>query len=232
MTDIDFIVQHMIEQANELDTRGRFAEANKIDRYAKRIVTSGYGGGVAEYVGKLLELARSKGIDYMKERMQESRIVTLNDGTPVIKQNDAQGFIDAVVSRAKALKLPETKGLAPNAPGKMDAQWSGESTKRMEEIESGKSSWLNQSKPYTDAVSEKKVKRQTWTPPVAPTPKVESPKKSPVALTPKSDNTKKPPTTKTPKVDNSKNPLTEHIFTQAPKVDNSKKSPTYNPFTG
>lgn len=155
----------MIEQANELDAKGRFAEAHKLDRYAERIVTAGYGGGVAEYIGKLLELARSKGIDYMKSRMEESRIVTLNDGTPILKRDDAPQLIQAVVARAKALKLPETKGLAPNAPGKIDARWSGESANRMDEIASGKSSWLNQAKPFPDAMEEKKRKKFQWNPP-------------------------------------------------------------------
>lgn len=190
MTDIEFIVQHMLEQATELDTRGRLAEANRIDRYAKRIVTSGYGGGVAEYVGKLLELARSKGIDYMQERMKESRIVTLNDGTPVIKQNDSPGFISAVVARAKALKLPETKGLTPNAPGKMNSKWSGESESRMEEIESGKSSWLAQAKPFSDAMEEKKRKKTQWNPPVNKVKKTTTPTKPSEFLTnPYSQNT-------------------------------------------
>lgn len=166
MTDIEFIVQHMLKQATELDTRGCFAEANNMDRYAKKIVTSGYGGGVAEYVGKLLELARSKGIDYMRERMQESRIVTLNDGTPIIKQNDSPGFINAVVARAQSLKLPETKGLTLNSRGKMDPKWADESAKRMEEIETGTSSWLKQAKPFSDAMADKRRSKTTWTPPV------------------------------------------------------------------
>lgn len=167
MTDIDFVVAYMLERANQLDSCGRFAEANHIDRYAQRVATAGFGGGMAEYVGKLLELARSKGIDYMKSRMEESRIVTLNDGTPIIKTNDSPALVDAVVARAKALKLPETKGLQPKSPGKVDPRWSGEFNKRVDDIASGKSSWLNQAKPFSDAMEEKKRKKLKWEPPVA-----------------------------------------------------------------
>lgn len=167
MTDIDFVVAYMLERANQLDSCGRFAEANHIDRYAQRVATAGFGGGIAEYVGKLLELARSKGIDYMKSRMEESRIVTLNDGTPIIKTNDSPALVDAVVARAKALKLPETKGLQPKSPGKIDPRWSGEFNKRVDDIASGKSSWLNQAKPFSDAMEEKKRKKLNWEPPNA-----------------------------------------------------------------
>lgn len=158
----------MLETANQLDSRGKVVEAGTLDQHARRIATAGYGGGAAEYVGKLLELARNKGIDYMKSRMQESRIVTLNDGTPILKENDDPGFINAVVSRARNLKLPETKGLTPNSPGKIDDRWSDEFANRMEEIQSGKSSWLAQAKPFSDAMEEKKQKHLQWEPPQPP----------------------------------------------------------------
>ena len=165
MTDLEFVIQHMLETANQLDSAGRVVEAGTIEQQARRIVTAGYGGGTAEYVGKLLELARNKGIDYMKARMQESRIVTLNDGTPIFKTNEDPGFINAIVSRARSLKLPETKGLEPYAPGKIDQKWHEESANRMEEIKSGKSSWLAQAKPFSDAMEEKKRKKLKWEPP-------------------------------------------------------------------
>ena len=170
MTDLEFVIQHMLETANQLDSRGKVVEAGTLDQHARRIATAGYGGGAAEYVGKLLELARNKGIDYMKSRMQESRIVTLNDGTPILKENDDPGFINAVVSRARNLKLPETKGLTPNSPGKIDDRWSDEFANRMEEIQSGKSSWLAQAKPFSDAMEEKKQKHLQWEPPQPPKP--------------------------------------------------------------
>lgn len=168
MTDIDFIIAYMLERASQLDSSGRFAEANQIDRYAHKIVTAGYGGGMAEYVGKLLDLARSKGIDYMKSRMEESRIVTLNDGTPIMKRDDPPQFVEASVARAKSLKLPETKGLQPKSPGKVDPRWSEESRKRTQDIASGKSSWLNQAKPFSEAMEEKKRKKLQWNPAVKP----------------------------------------------------------------
>lgn len=187
MTDIDFIIAYMLERASQLDSSGRFAEANQIDRYAYKIVTAGFGGGMAEYVGKLLDLARSKGIDYMKARMEESRIVTLNDGTPIMKRDDPPQFIEAIVARAKALKLPETKGLQPKSPGKVDPRWSEESRKRTQDIASGKSSWLNQAKPFSDAMEEKKRKKLKWEPPKAKSekPASENPAAKPTAATSK-----------------------------------------------
>lgn len=165
MNDIDFIIAYMTERARQLDSMGRFAEASDNDRQAHKIVTAGFGGGMAEYVGKLLDLARTKGIDYMKSRMEESRIVTLNDGTPIMKRDDAPQFVEAVVARARALKLPETQGLKPKSPGKLDPRWTDESRKRTQEIASGKSSWLNQAKPFSDAMEEKKRKNIKWSPP-------------------------------------------------------------------
>jgi hypothetical protein len=154
----------MLKEADTLDSRGRVVEAAYIDKYAQKISTGGFGGGTAEYVSKLLELAKNKGIDYMQSRMEESRIVTLNDGTPIVKQNDPSGFINAVVTRARQLNLPETKGKKPFAPGKIDARWNNESEQREKDIMSGKSSWLDKSKPYSDAIAEKKLKKYQWNP--------------------------------------------------------------------
>lgn len=164
MTDLEFVVNHLAKYADTLDDSGRIVEASHIDSIALRMVTAGYGGGAAEYIGKLLELARNKGIDYMVKRMSESRIVTLNDGTPILKENDDKGFIEAVTARARALKLPETKGLTPNSPGKIDSKWSKDFNERMLDVAQGKSKWLNQAKPFTDAVNDKHKNNSNWEP--------------------------------------------------------------------
>jgi len=217
MTDIDFIIAYMLERASQLDSSGRFAEANQIDRYAHKIVTAGYGGGMAEYVGKLLDLARSKGIDYMKARMQESRIVTLNDGTPIMKRDDPPQFVEAIVARAKALKLPETKGLQPKSPGMVDPRWSEESRKRTQDIASGKSSWLNQAKPFSDAMEEKKRKKLKWEPPATKSekPASEKPIDKPASV---------PKSTSAPKKE-------AYYGSQDKLTPPKKEAPTSNPFS-
>jgi hypothetical protein len=204
MNDLDFVIAYMLESAAQLDDSGKIVTASHIDEHVQRIVTAGYGGGISEYIGKLLELARNKGIDYMQSRMQEERIVTLNDGTPVLKQNDEPWLVKAVVARARSLKLPETKGLKPTAPGQKDSKWSGESAKRLEEIKSGKSSWLAQAKPFSDAIEEKKRKKLKWEPPVS---KKQVGKPNP-ATTPNKTEPKNPPAaTESPKSNSNSNTL-------------------------
>lgn len=231
MNDIDFVIAYMLERANQLDSVGRFAEATRIDRHAQRISTAGYGGGMAEYVGKLLELARSKGIDYMKTRMEESRIVTLNDGTPIMKRDDAPQFVEAVVARAKALKLPETKGLQPKSPGKVDPRWSGEFNKRVDDIASGKSSWLNQAKPFSDAMEEKKRKKLKWEPPKAESEKP-APEK-PVAKPASAPSKPTPSVTKPASAPKSTGaPKKEAYYGSQDKLTPPKKeAPVSNPFS-
>ena len=73
--DLLNIANQLIESANQLDSKGRFAHANKIERIASRIVEAGFSGNYAGYVTRLLDLAKSKGIDYMKSRMEEARLV-------------------------------------------------------------------------------------------------------------------------------------------------------------
>lgn len=221
----------MLESASQLDDSGKLVTASRIDEHVQRIVTAGYGGGIAEYIGKLLELARNKGIDYMQNRMQEERIVTLNDGTPVLKQNDAPWLINAVVARARSLKLPETKGMKPFAPGKKDSGWSDEASKRLEEIKSGKSSWLNQAKPFSDAMEEKKRKKLKWEPP-----KTKSEKPSSAAPVAKPASAPSKPTQSVSKPASAPKstsaPKKEAYYGSQDKLTSPKKEePTSNPFS-
>ncbi|MBS1722358.1 MAG: hypothetical protein JSS66_05065 [Armatimonadetes bacterium] len=158
------VASDLVSAANLLDAEGRFAAADSLERLAERVVEAQYGGGMAEYVGRLLELAKNKGIDYMQQRMSESRIVVLNDGTPILKQNDPKTFVAAVVAQAKKLGLPDSKGLEPFAPNKFEPKWSADSAKRGEDIASGKSKWLGQAKPYGDMMADQKLHKYKWQP--------------------------------------------------------------------
>lgn len=151
-------IAFLVDFANDLDEIGAFDAADMCTRMAEdasREVTAGYGGGAAEYVQRLLELAKNKGVDYMVSRMQESRIVVLNDGTPILKQSDSPGFVKALEARARQLGYKDS-GKPPVAPRKIDPRWGVETQKRFEDIESGKSQWLQQAQPSSAPVKKPK----------------------------------------------------------------------------
>lgn len=144
-------IASLIEFANELDEIGAYEAADSVTRLAQKEVTAGYGGGYAEYVQKLLQLAQSKGVDYMVARMQEARLVVLNDGTPIMKQPDSPDFVKALEHRARQLGYKDS-GKKPHAPGKIDPAWGKESADRYRDIASGKSKWLQQAMPSSAPV--------------------------------------------------------------------------------
>jgi hypothetical protein len=141
-------IASLIEFANELDEIGAHNAADAVTRLAQKEVTAGYGGGYAEYVQRLLELAKTKGVDYMVARMQEMRIVVLNDGTPIMKQPDSPDFVKALEQRARQLGYKDS-GKTPYAPNKVDPKWGNQSADRYQDIASGKSQWLQQVKPIS-----------------------------------------------------------------------------------
>lgn len=101
MKEIVAQIERMLDLANDLDSMGLNDQADVVTSIAERYaqVVSG-SGGVQEYFERLVQLAVNKGLEYAKARMNENRIVILNDGTPVMKFADPQPLRARVINEA------------------------------------------------------------------------------------------------------------------------------------
>ena len=132
-------------------------EQNGLHRTAESIsreVLSGYSGGKAEYVMRLLEVAKNKGVDYLQKRMlAPDTLDILPDGMPVIVRSHDMSFVQAVIAQAKALGY----GDSGEKPALNVYQSEDPNTiARTQDVKGGKSDWLKTTVPYSEFVEKKR----------------------------------------------------------------------------